>query len=171
MKHLYKRIIIIALCVSISFCVMSCEISFPIETADTTEATEEATSAEKNTFSFETVNDLLIAIKRNPSNYGNEKITVKGTILKKNDHTAICDLSDVADLSPSLEFDVEEYSIYRKYKGNNLCMDIVFYDDLSHSVVTTGDYVELCGTVKVSNGEVILDNCECEIIKFASERK
>lgn len=191
MKHSSKRIIIIAICSILAIAVIALTTSLILtiknyqetieDLEDDLEEKEDNDSKDdadndnadnvKVPFSFDTVNDLITAVKSNPSTYANKKITVKGTILKKNDHTAVCDLSDVSGLSSSLEFDVSEYAIYRKYKENNFCIDIVFYDDLSYSVATTGDYVELGGTVKVSNGKIILDNCECEIIKFASERK
>ena len=172
MNKYFKSTCIIALCVALSCCAVSCEVGEPTETAEAVNATETNTAPKENQFTFKTVNDLVVAIKRNPSVYANEKITVKGTVLKKNDHNAICDLSDIPDyLSSSLEYDVREYRIYRNCKENNSGIDIVFGDDLSYSVVTAGDYVELCGTVQISNGEIKIDNCKCEIITFASERK
>ena len=122
-------------------------------------------------YSFATVNDLIIAIKRNPTAYRNKEVTVTGTILKKNTYIAICDLSYVADLSASLDFSVREYSVYTNCKENNMCIDIIIYDDMAYAAVTSGDYVKLSGSIKAADGALYLDDCECEIIKFASERK
>ena len=175
MKHLYKRIIMIASCVALSFCVMSCDIGLTHETTETTvppETTETTVPPENNPYLFETVNELIMAIKRNPSFYYNEEVTVNGTILKaKNYYTAICDLSDISNLSSSLEFDFEVYNIYTKWKEANFCIDIEINDELLYAVVVTGDYVKLCGTVKVADGEFYLDVSKCEVLKFASERK
>lgn len=134
-----------------------------------TEAPGESDTDSNN--SFKTINDLIIAIQKNPSVYSSKKVIVEGTILKKDDYTAICDLSDVSDLSAAMAFDVAEYSIYRNYKAENKCIDIKIYDDLTYAIVGSGDYVKLSGTVKVADGEVYLDNCECEVIKSLSGRK
>lgn len=169
MKMFFKYIGSFIVCVSMLLCVASCDI---LQISKDTETTEVATTPQSDSISFDTVNDLIIAVKRNPSTYADKKVTVKGTILKEKDYyTAVCDLSDISDLSYSSGFDFEAYLIYDKYKEYNYCIDIEFCDDFTYAVSSKGDYVELCGTVMVSNGELILGNCECEIIEFASERK
>lgn len=167
MKIFLKYIVPFIFCISMLSCFVSCDMIQMHQSAETTETTE----TEEDMFSFDSVYDLIIAIKKNPSAYGNEKVTVQGTIFKQGDYTAICDISDVSDLSTSSDFSVSGYAVYRNCKKTNHGIDIEFYNDISYAVVTTGDYVELSGTVKTINGEIILDNCECEIIKFASERK
>lgn len=179
MKKTLKAVCMIALCVALSCCIMSCEISFPIETDNTTkadnttEATEEVTSDKKSSYSFDTVEELIIAIKKNPATYKNRQIEVLGTAIKDDyeGNSYIVDDSDFDFSSVDSSFDVQYYVWLKTQKETNATISVVITDELSYAVVSTGDYVKMRGTVKVSNGEIYLDDCECEIVKCASERK
>ena len=111
---------------------------------------------------FESVNSLLYAIRTNPSDYTNKKVTVIGTICKSDSILALVDLNEIPSKSSGVAF---RYEV-----RNNPNIDIEIADDLQYTVSKTGDYVKLTGTVIISNDSISLINCTYEMIALADER-
>ena len=125
--------------------------------------------------SFNSVEELNVAIKKNPTYYNNKRIKVVGTIIKyDNEDGNIFDLDTYivddngSDFSTYDEFD---FYVWMRYNRNSKgIIPIEITDDLQYTVVETGDYVKMYGTVKISNGEIYLTNCEYSIIATRDER-
>jgi hypothetical protein len=175
-----KILLLVLFCVALSTCITSCSIALTIEPACTkpietetagTEPVETEPIKSEDPYTFSSVNSLVVAIKKKPHEYINKEITVFGTIVHSKEHyTGICDADSTEYLSNESGFDVQEYRRYRSWKEDNKGIDIIIGDKLLYACAESGDYVELCGTVIISNGELYLDNCEYEIIRLASER-
>ena len=117
---------------------------------------EPETTVQENGYSFSTVANLLAAIKANPYKYANQEIQVKGTLCKcegSGNVSSILALVDTAEPPPTfgvaLRYEVE-------HSPN---INIKITDDILYSVAEHNDYLQITGTVKISNGEIYLDNC------------
>jgi hypothetical protein len=107
--------------------------------------------------------ELRIAIKKNPTEYNNKQATLKGTILKEDGKTILLDYhrSTTSGVTGSgLLFGVRQ----RAEAKNKPSIEVILSDTIQSYVVESWDYVELTGTVKISDGEIYLDNCQCTII-------
>ena len=115
--------------------------------------------------SFNSVEELNAAIKNNPTFYNNKRIKVVGTIYKDDDFL------DIAD-DNGCDFSAFTHIEFRIYKRNypKYVISIEIADDLQYTVVETGDYVKMYGTVKISNGEIYLTDCEYSMIATRDER-
>lgn len=125
--------------------------------------------------SFNSVKELNAAIKKNPTYYNNKRIKVVGTIIKYDNEdgnsfdleTYIVD-DNGSDFSTYDDFD---FYIWMRYNRNSEgIIPIEITDDLQYTVVETGDYVKMYGTVKISNGEIYLTDCEYSMIATRDER-
>jgi hypothetical protein len=141
MKLLFKNICIIALCVALAICFVSCE-------------------RDLTTNSFDSVKDFKNAIKHNPSHYNGKSVSVKGTIAKTD--------SEILLGSSIYFFDISQVQIRDEVK-NNTNISIIISDAMQLSVLETGDRVVICGTVTISDGEIYLDNCEYTMIETFEE--
>lgn len=121
------------------------------------------------TDSFETVSALMTAIKKNPTAYNDKRIKLLGTVLKVQDENVMA-LSDYyyffsKDVSES-SADYTAGFLYREYESIRIKITNTFQS----AAIASGDYVKLYGTVKVSKGEIYLDDCECSIVVTRDER-
>jgi hypothetical protein len=110
--------------------------------------------------SFESAKALNIAIKHNPSHYNGKVVSVTGTIAKTD--------SEMLLGSSSYWSGISRTEIRYKVKSNPN-FRIVMSDEIQQSVLETGDKVEICGTVTISDGEIYLDNCEYTMIETFEE--
>lgn len=133
------------------------ETSTPEETTSTEETKSEALN---NEFAFNTVADLRKAIKYDPYKYYDAEIQVKGTLCKS-DGGEITALVDLTEPLPTDRYGVE----FRYEVRNNPNIDIVIADEVLYTVAENGDYMTVCGVVKIVNGEIYLDNCEYSFIQ------
>ena len=170
MKRFFKYIVSFVVCISMLLCSVSCDTSKMSQETDTTEIT---TVTENDMFSFDSVNDLITAIKKNPTTYNKKQVNVLGTVIKDDyeGNSYIVDDDDFDFSYVNSSFDVRYYAWLKTQKETNATMSVVITDDVSYAVVATGDYVKMHGTVKIHDGKIYLDDCECEIITCASERK
>ena len=137
-------------------CLFSCEESVSLS-KDTTQKEEISGSlATEEPVVFKTVSDLLKAIKYDPYKYVNEKIQVKGTLIKQDDSgiLALVDLSVTYTDTSVLDGYAGRYH-YR----NDPCIDIIITDDILKTVAESGDYMTVEGTVRISDEKIYLDNC------------
>ena len=151
-----KRILSFSLCVILSFSLFSC-----VEQDNNIGETETANMDDNDPYTFSTVSELKNAIKKNPKHYNNKDITIQGTIMKVDSDTLL------VDFSGSTLGAMERYEIK---KDSSRYIAIVIPDDILSAVLETGDYIKLSGTVRISEGEIYLDNCEYTMIATRDER-
>ena len=153
MKELFIATLVIAL---VMLCLSSCERSeTTIERGETTVEKSE-TTMEDNYYSFNTVADLLEAIKYDPYKYADKEIQVKGTFLKRERDN----ISALVDLSTTYtdDSDLSEFLIGYHYR-NDPSIDVMITDDLLNTVAECWDYMTVSGIVRITNGNIYLDNC------------
>ena len=155
-----KKLFIVILVITFSmFCLSSCEFYYK-SYGEMETSIDIATSIndDGDPFTFRSVDELKIAIKKEPKYYNDMQVTVNGTVIAYDDSVLLADLSG-SGVGLMEEFYARQNSI-----------TIIITDDILYSVLETGDYIEVYGTVKISNGEFYLDNCRYTMIKTANER-
>ena len=159
MKKFFALILII---VFITLCMFSCkkseytseEESSSVETQKT--ASTNPITGENTYASFNTVSELLQAIKYDPYKYVNQEIQVTGTLIKQEDNG----ISALVDISKTYT-DISELDGYagRYHYRKDPCIDITITDDILNTVADSGDYMTVYGTVRISSEKIYLDNC------------
>lgn len=159
MKTHYHAACLFILCMILSASMCGCvTINIDGQSKDETQAEtdritvkEPETTLQENSYSFNTVADLLAAIKADPYKYANKEVQVKGTLAKCEDILALVDISE-----PLSSY----YGVELRYQvKNNPSINIKITDDILYSVAEHNDHLQITGTVKISNGEIYLDNC------------
>lgn len=129
--------------------------------SDLTESKQEEQTDDGDPFTFSTISELRNAIKKNPTYYNDNKITVTGTILEHDGDILLVDFNGSS-------YDAKEYSEIIRNKRKHI--RVVISDDVSVAVLERGDYIKLNGTVRIANGEIYLDNCEYTMLITCDER-
>lgn len=150
MKKFYKRILVVSLSFVLCLGLSSCDSVVESSIEETT-----ASINNSNPYILDSVASLKAAIKRNLSMYENKRITITGTIVKRDSSIILSDIAPTKDNGGMFRFDA--------LKMPNIT--IIFQDDKTTVLLDSGDYVKIFGTVKISNSEIYLDDCEYEIIK------
>jgi len=151
-----KKLLSILLCVVFILSLASCQ------NDDVTESTESASVVINPIASFNTVEDFKIAVKKNPTQYIDKQISVKG-YANKNINLVTNEVRNVW-LYDDLLLDSEKYD-------GRLRIEVFITDSTLRVVVEDGDYIKIYGTVKISGGEIHLDNCTYTMITTNKERK
>lgn len=154
-----KKIAII-ICVVLILGVASYSIYDSIDTEET-EATEATVSvSEEPIASFDSVDSFNIALKKNPMQYINKQVSIKGYMNKLS--YGIHNYTWLEDVhTPSDEL----------VDPNAPRIELFITDEVVLTVVGDGDYVEVCGTVEIEEGEIRLKNCTCTVITAFEEIK
>lgn len=123
-----------------------------------------AVNDDTSSYSFNAVDKLLNAIKMKPTEYNNVEVCVVGTMCKSESDniTALVDLEELPSASSGV--------VFRYAVRNNPNVTVKIADDIMYTVLETGDYIKICGVVKITNGEIYLDNCTYTIITPVDER-
>lgn len=150
--------LMIVLCATVTLCT-SCANNR--ENSNISETMREEQTDDGNPFTFSTVSELKNAIKKNPKYYNNKEITIQGTICDRDSGLLLVDFNGSS-------IGVKEYAEIRKNSSRYIA--IVIPDDVLSAVLETGDYIKLNGTVRISEGEIYLDNCEYTMITTRDER-
>ena len=115
-------------------------------------------------YSFNSVNELLTAVKDRPWAYNNMQVKVLGTLY--NEYFDVCD-PYLVDYENGESFpdniisgELATYIWMKKKKDANQLIDIILASDTQFTVAESGDSVKMYGTVVISNGEIYLDNCK-----------
>lgn len=109
------------------------------------------------TDTFANTEELMNAIKHNPSHYNGKVVVVEGIVKKTNDEISLANFND-------------RYSSGSIGRLTSPYIRICILDTLQQSVVDYGDHIKLKGTVTISNGEIYLDNCTYTMIATSAER-
>lgn len=144
-----KRLLSIILCICLLLCLTSC--------GGDTEETESSSTSTKQTY----VEDLKIAIKKNPTGYNGKQITVEGYACLYSNVIYLCDIYYGTNAMDRFEFN----------KNTKSKIEIVITDDVLLSVLGNGDYIKVTGKVKIAEGEFYLDNCTYTMITTYEERQ
>ena len=158
MKTYIPMFLMIALCVALLFCVSCANNS---GSPDMTEITSAEQTDDGDPFTFSTVSELKNAIKKNPKYYNDEEITILGTAMTIDSEVLLVDFSG-SSLGAMDRYEIRQ--------DTNRYITILIPDDVLLTVLETGDYIRLSGTVKISDGEIYLDDCEYTMIKTYEER-
>lgn len=154
MKKHITELLLAVFCVIFAFGFSSCETY-----VENISKAETSVVDDGDPFTFESVDELKIAIKKEPKYYSNKQVTVKGTAIAYDDSFLLADLS-ISGVGLMEEFYARQNSI-----------TVIIPDDILCSVLETGDYIKIAGTVNISNGEIYLDNCTYTMIITANERE
>jgi hypothetical protein len=124
----------------------------------------------KYSYSFDSVSTLLSAIKKNPNEYVNKQVKVVGTAYNTKTNgvfeTVLFDMSSSESFpdTPSSEFEIENHVFLKRKRENGELITIEITDEVMLTVLESGDYIKLYGTVRVANGEIYLDWCSYDRI-------
>ena len=152
-----KKVLSIIFCIGIIFCLASCQFIKPKPPQDSTNSESNSTNTEP-VASFNTVEDFKVEIKKNPTLYNDKQVSVKGYA---NELTL---LNKKVWLYDVLLADDELYDDRPR-------IEVIITDSVLLAVVEDGDYIEVCGTVTISNGEIYLSNCTYTMITPYEERQ
>ena len=147
-----KRILSIALCAILSFSLFSCG-----EQDNNVGETETVNIDDNDPYTFDTVADLKSAIKKKPGQYENKQVSVEGSIVIKDNRVILSDA--VGDGGAMFRADA--------LRSPNIT--IIMINNKTVTLLDDGDYVKIYGTVKISDAEIYLDNCDYEMIKSIYE--
>ncbi len=149
-----KTILSIVLCVVLCFSLFSCG-----EQGEKPETDTSDTPIINNNepYTFDNVADLLTAIKKNLDQYENIQVSVKGSILKEDGYIILAAARGDGGAK------------FRADARRSANITITMLNDKITTVLDDGDYVKISGTVKISDTEIYLDNCDYEMIKSIYE--
>lgn len=114
-------------------------------------------------YEFPSVNALLMAIKKNPEAYHNKQVKVFGMIFTYEHETFNRKEIALIDYKGETLPDTDGFKA-RFFKNDKIeakqAIEVTMLNDLQYTVAETGDYVNLYGTVRITNGEIYLDKCQ-----------
>ena len=118
-------------------------------------------------YEFPSVNALISAIKKNPEAYHNKQVKVFGMLLTYNTYDSNKKYIKFVSLfdykNENISFSPDDYAaeyLMRIKSETKEAIDVKLSSDLQYTVAETGDYVNLYGIVKITNGEIYLDKCQ-----------
>lgn len=137
-----------------------------VEESSVEESSVEDSSVEDSNL-IDTVEELKIAIKKNPYEYADTQVSINGTIYIHIDNgiktiRLVDYFGDMRGIGGSTSFEVGLYASPK--------IEIKMSND-SYCLFETGDYVNMIGTVKISNGMIYLDDCKYTTILTHEERR
>lgn len=184
MKRLLIKVTCIALCLTFIFLATSCQ-----QKSNSNEATPVIPDIEEQwsnlillsdpsgvtySYYFETVEDLLTAIKHNPNKYNNARVKVIGTIYKDSDETLLVDFTMTSTNIPSVSSNssglLAGVEFRRTLRSSKNQINIIITNDAQYSVAEIGDYVKIYGTVKLDRNNIYI-SCEYDLIATLEERR
>lgn len=114
-------------------------------------------------YEFSSVNALLTAIKKNPTAYHNQQIKVYGMLFTYEHETFNRKEIALIDYKGEELPDTDGFKA-RFFKNDKIeakqAIEVTLSSDLQYTVAETGDYVNLYGIVRITNGEIYLDKCQ-----------
>ncbi len=120
---------------------------------------------------FESVEELNLAMKKDPDKYNNATVKIIGTLGIKDNRCYIIDYTvtstnvppkDTSSAMTRYEFDKV---LYKHEK-----IEIIIANDAQYAVAEEGDFVKLYGTLKLTREAIYIDSCEYDLIATLDER-
>lgn len=155
MKKLIVRFLILIFMLPFAVCLSSCEDNTPYSISSSQSMNESL-----GTY----INDLKLNIKKNPTDYVGQQITLNGMIILKDGETFILDYHNHTGYTLEESATMTRAGILDKY-----AFKIVLAENIENSLLESMDYVELNGKITISNGEILLNDCECKILVASEE--
>jgi hypothetical protein len=141
-----KKILSLMLCVGLVLCFLACG------QADSSSAVQTTVADDGDPYTFETVAKAKAAIKKEPVRYESSRITVKGSIVTRDNGIILSDFRG----DGGLMFIAEAL----RYPN----ITIVMSSKKTSALLESGDYVKIIGTVTITETEIYLDDCEYKMI-------
>ena len=125
---------------------------------------------------FDSVEDLLVAIKHHPEEYNNAKVKVVGTLQTGLSNTLyetrLVDFTAKSTNTPSsIDGVMDGYNFRKVLDNSDGKIDIIISNDEQFAVAEDGDYVKVYGTVKITRDAIYIDGCEYDLIATLKERR
>lgn len=125
---------------------------------------------------FDSVEDLLVAIKHHPEEYNNAKVKVVGTletgVSDTLNGTRLLDFIAKSTNTPSSNSSALDYFHFRQaLNSSDGKIDIIISNDAQFAVAEDGDYVKVYGTVKITRNAIYIADCEYDLIATLKERR
>lgn len=92
---------------------------------------------------YDSIKELNMAIKRNPKDFENKKVSVDGFVYRDDDANKIY---LIPNHMSATNFDVRNYSAALQHINTGGAICVIFKDDTKNKALT-GDYISLTGTV------------------------
>lgn len=164
-----KKILRIVLCIVLCFVLFSCgEQNKKIET----DASDIPVINKDNVHKFDSIANFKSAVKKDAEKYENMQVSVKGSILKNNGKIVIIENQlteeQLTSINSGGEFSIRHSR--EKIIEQSIHMVVIIPNDKKVAILDDGDYVEIYGTVKISNTGIYLDSCDYEMIQSVYEQ-
>ena len=163
-----KKVLSIVLCVVLCLALFSCG-----EESETSEkdASDTHIINKDNVHKFDSIANLKSAVKKDAEKYENMQVSVKGSILKNNGKIVIIENQlteeQLTSINSGGEFSIRHSR--EKIIEQSIHMAVIILNDKKVAILDDGDYVEIYGTVKISNTGIYLDSCDYEMIQSIYE--
>ncbi len=146
-----KKIIVgLILCIVLSFSLFSCG----NQNKDIVDDKPDTTITDNNDpYTFDNIANLISAVKRDLDKYENMQVSVKGSILKKDDQIMLSDARGDGGVQ------------YRANAMRSANITVIVSNDKKATILDDGDYIKISGSVKISDTGIYLDNCDYEVIE------
>lgn len=126
---------------------------------------------------FESVENLLSAIKHDPEKYNNAKVKVVGTVQKffsseaKYDGRLVDFVATSTNTPSSLDGVMERYNFNQTLGGSKYDIYLNILNDAQYAVASDGDYVKIYGTVKLERDNIYIEVNKYDLIATLDERR
>lgn len=176
-----KKAILLALCVAVVLSFLSCQKHGDTqETIDTWCETYDAEVINSDPdnisydYFFANVEELRLAIKKDPDKYNGTKIKVVGTIYKRDTVTGLVDLlvdsQNVGTVKDAESGAMGRAEFRKMLNSAEWKIDIIISNDAQYAVAESGDLVKLYGTINITRDIISINNCEYKLIASLDER-
>lgn len=112
---------------------------------------------------FYSTEELVKAIRANPTKYANQKVTVLGTFYIDNSEKGVFDLPANKEVPTYV-------GVAERYYINKSSINTLFKSDSPSTVLRTGDYIKITGTVVIEFDELYLMSCDYEMVQLREDR-
>ena len=134
MKKMTLRLCALIMCIIPFFVFTACKGNGEIENSSASSQSEEYTP----------IKDLLSAIKKNPTEYNDKKVSIKGTILKEEGKTVLLDYhQNISSETGEVTGSDLLFGVQQRYEAKSKpSIEVVLLDNIQSYVVESWDYVE-----------------------------
>ena len=183
-----KKLLSIIFCISIIFCLASCQQKSNDSDVDVPVKVEKWDNKLLRTdpsgvtydYYFRNVEVLLDKIKHDPDMYNNKRVKVVGTLQvsmnSKYDGLLVDFVADSTNIPPSEDTLTGEgvtsrYEFRKALSSSNYSIGITISNDAQYAVAEDGDYVKVYGTIKLDRDSIYIDVYEYDLIATLDERR
>lgn len=179
-----KKFLSIIFCISIIFCLASCqqnnndsEVDEPVKVEKwDNKLLRTDPSGVTYDYYFRNVEVLLDKIKHDPDVYNNKRVKIVGTLQtffidSVYDGRLVDFVADSTNLPPSNADVKQRHEFNRTLGGSDYTIYIKISNDAQYAVAEDGDYVKIYGTIKLERDSIYIDVYEYDLIATLDERR